>query len=480
MKKTKLFMSLITCCFALSVLAFGVYAMILDVQFSLSGKIQFEVDNIAQVNNLQVVVKDEDGSVFKTYDETPINKNGSDMSKSKIDQSIGDVKAYANQVVEIHIRVQSLTEKYVKIYLTHNEIADNTSYTFSGVKVRTNSVILAPQSEDGEVKEFIIYVQYINLGTAIQEYTLDNNFVVHFEEMNDILQEDTENGYWYVEMGTIPTITGSEYLRWRYFTSYIEPEENGEVNPKAQYTYEPGVRPTPNSEDGTGCFILETTIKSMANLNSLTYCEYCNISDYINDSEISDQATKYHKTGDLKNVLANDYATSTIRSYLKGIDVNNMGSSYSSNYLKDLGIDNNDFIYSNKINARDIEDLYKNNKVTIDGDPKDSATTIDKYTFSDLDLPKDINNKVLYENDSDKFWLLSFWETYNLLGSQKNNPYKEQDDKLKYSNLCYYLRSADASNSNNVFMINVGMIQNTSTLNAFSYVLARAAFKMSF
>ncbi len=45
MKRTKLIMSIITCCFALSVLAFGVYAS-LSVNFNLSGKITFDPNGV--------------------------------------------------------------------------------------------------------------------------------------------------------------------------------------------------------------------------------------------------------------------------------------------------------------------------------------------------------------------------------------------------------------------------------------------------
>ena len=59
MKRTKLIMSIISCCFALSVLAFGVYAS-LSVNFNLSGKISFDPNGVDAGIETQVFKYTED------------------------------------------------------------------------------------------------------------------------------------------------------------------------------------------------------------------------------------------------------------------------------------------------------------------------------------------------------------------------------------------------------------------------------------
>ena len=133
--------------------------------------------------------------------------------------------------------------------------------------------------------------------------------------------------------------------------------------------------------------------------------------------------TSYYHNGDEweeYNILANDYATSTVRQYINGNNVykaaNTSGSGYTSgsepdtksdysNMYTDFCIDTeNDIVYK-AITGRTLKDLYLDH-----GDGPYSEQTVD---FPEQ-LTK-LNQEGYTSSTVDKFWLLSYKEAKALL-----------------------------------------------------------------
>ena len=277
------------------------------------------------------------------------------------------------------ISMTSLNENYIK-----NKVSwINTN----GVSISSTSLYLPqnPSEEitSGESRDLKIYVNNTGSPTTI------SGLQVSFEEKTSLLQVDTENEYYYVEMGTMATDTGSQYLKWRYFSDGDE-----------HYTFDSSTAPT-----GTGYFILE---------------DYTNLLSVSFNNDFTKSGNYYHNLNGWTNVIANDYATSTIRRYIngeavyKGYSVSNGITSPSGNksdMYTDLNIDpENDAVYQNII-TRSLGDLYSKNYFSTTG--LDSSGN--GITFPDLSNATDGYQYTV--DDKDKFWLISYEEAYKLLGN---------------------------------------------------------------
>ena len=145
------------------------------------------------------------------------------------------------------------------------------------------------------------------------------------------------------------------------------------------------------------------------------------------------------------NYSAQDYATSSIREYLKGITVQRAGEMSSSYICTPVGVEVNlhkDYNLINsslytKIQGRTLTSLYKN----LDSE-KNSLATI----WSSNDIVTDDNLK---GDALDKLWLLSTSELNTLLGNNsdiyKTNHYSEFSN-----NATWWLRSPSSSAAQNV------------------------------
>lgn len=187
--------------------------------------------------------------------------------------------------------------------------------------------------------------------------------------------------------------------------------------------------------------------------------------------------TYYHQQHGWTNVQANDYATSTIRQYMNSEEErvqryytysNSIWSPNdpASNMFIDLHIDpDNDIIYTDII-GRTLGDLYT--------DMTDSTTNPQEVT-----MPKGSSSgwegaEITYsEDDTDKFWLLSYYEAYTLLSG---NATTSRDTDRKWGDY-YWLRSPPSSNSTNAFNVNTAGDLGGYILS--SDDAARAAFKFS-
>ncbi len=389
---------------------------------------------------------------------------------------------FATGETTLTISMTSLSANYIK-----NKVSwVNTS----GVTISSTSLYLPknPSEEltSGESKDLTITVNN-NTGSA----TTISGLEVEFADMGEYLlqvtsegevSEYTGEGYWYVEMGTYSTTSDnaegkreSEYLRWRYFAEEETPyNADTETAPVAyHYEFDRNTRPT-----GEGYFILESYFSSFeSNNEGGLYCSWNN--DYLNASPFK------HQLNGWKNIDANDYSTSNIRQYMNSeelvskyydTDTTYAGTvyspsnnaSYMSNMFTDLHIDpDNDIVYT-QIIGRTLGDLYT--------DMSSSATNP-----QDVDFPKGSPDDwtgatITYSReDTDKFWLLSYYEAYTLL-SGNGTTSSDTDREWGYS---YWLRSPYLSISYAAYGVSTsGNIDNGSGVYNDGNV-ARAAFKFS-
>ena len=392
---------------------------------------------------------------------------------------------------EVVISMTSLNANYIK---------NNVSwYNTSGVTITSTSLYL-PQNPSGEVtggesRDLKITVTN-NSGSPITVSGLE----VAFEEKEDLLQATaegevskyTEEGYWYVEMGTYSTTSDneegkreSEYLRWRYFaeetTEYVaETDTTSEVLAEGQHyaTFDPNTRP-----EGNGYFILETYIDAFDS----TAVNGINVT-FNNDVIWSSPYD--HQLNGLDGINANDYSTSTIRQYMNSTELvsksytstsTDEGTIYSpstdletqSNMFTDLHIDpENDIVYS-QIIARTLGDLYSRNYDDhIDGlDSNGNGITFPDLSGADAGYQ-------YQSTDSDKFWLLSYYEAYNLLSG---NATTDDDTDREWGGIYWWLRSHYHVSGYSGYTYGVYY---DGTLDKFTYVhyifvAARAAFKLA-
>ena len=374
------------------------------------------------------------------------------------------------------ISMTSLNANYIKNRVTW--------VNTSGVTISSTSLYLSqnPSEEltSGTSKDLTITVN--NTGSATQISGLE----VEFEEKEDLLQvteegevsEYTEEGYWYVEMGTYSTTSDnaegkreSEYLRWRYFAEEETPyNADTETAPVAyHYEFDRNTRPT-----GEGYFILESYYSSYSvspNSNEGGLCVSFN-----NDYTYRSYADSTHNFNGWNNIDADDYSTSNIRQYINGNTVykgclgsyNSTGTpnqyGAQSNMFTDLHIDpDNDIIYTDII-GRTLGDLYTDmsNSTTNPQDVDFPKGSPDDWTGATITYSRE---------DTDKFWLLSYYEAYHLLGADTTG--SDTDRSWGYS---YWLRSNDRS-CYRAYDVSMTGYFNTNTINLSSS--ARAAFKLS-
>ena len=304
------------------------------------------------------------------------------------------------------ISMTSLSANYIKNIVNYDSgtVSYNTTGTSGTLFVHSTSLYL-PQNASGELtsgesKDLTIYVNN-NTGSP----TTISGLQVSFEEKASLLQADTENQYWYVEMGTVMGQTQSEYIRWKYIAS-VDDSSGSDVATKYA-TFDADTTPT-----GEGYFYLETNVLSAIGKDGTN--------DIIEVSFNNEHRNNYHQQHGWTNVQANDYATSNVRQYINGNDAydnyTHSNSTYTpsgrlSNMYDDLNIDTaNDIIY-NQIITRSLGELYQDNT--------SSSTNPSDVTFPDLS-GADAGYQY-QETDEDAFWLLSYYEVYNLVGSSSSD-----------------------------------------------------------
>ena len=370
---------------------------------------------------------------------------------------------------DIIISMTSLNANYIKNIVSYDSgaVDYNTTGTSGTLFVHSTSLYL-PQNTSGELtsgesKDLTIYVNN-NTGSP----TTISGLQVSFEEKESLLQADTTNNYWYVEMGTVMGQTESEYIRWKYIAS-VDDSSGSDVATKYA-TFDANTAPT-----GEGYFYLETNVLTAIGRDGTNdMIEVAFNNEYTYDS--SHSPTYYHQQHGWTNVQANDYATSNVRQYINGNDAydtydnsTDSNPTYTpsgrlSNMYDDLNIDTaNDIIY-NQIITRSLGELYQDNT--------SSSTNPIDVTFPDLSGA--YAGYQYQETDKDKFWLLSYYEAYTLLNG---NATTSSDTDRKWGDY-YWLRSPSSSLSYTAYNVYTSGNLTYNTVNL-SNRAARAAFKFS-
>ena len=421
-KKLKLLLSLCSFVFCVVALCFGVYAAT-TATLTISGTITFEAStmylNSVTLNNLT----GEESS--KTLYENRYLNEGSD---TELELELGSQSVDTAQGLEIDIKLTSLEpDIYKKVIVSYTKL--------SGIDVQSTSTILQP-NEDRLINSTYSSTLKIFI-TSENTTSLDLSFLnltIGFEDYGtSLLKQDTTEGYYYVEMGTLPkVISGSnyknEYVRWRYISADGE-TKIGDTQPS----------------DLKGWYILET-------YNALLLTSWENSFIYESGATPS-----YHHTEDeLLSVASNDYRASNIRQYLnltgeeqvyKSYSGNSSagfyGSGTSSNLCTDLNIDpQNDIVYK-QIRSRSIADLYTD--ISANNNTPSSPSDITPNTAS----VKTPSGEIIPDSGFDKFWLLSHYEAYTLLSSGttiSSDSGREWDSN-------YWLRSPNSGSSNRAFYV---------------------------
>ena len=424
-----------------------------NINLSINGNVSFVVNEtdvyLNKVTLKNTVTETSEGNyqagdkVLDSYSDLYIQENTS------ID--ISDVTVLSNQTMEIDFDMTSLNANYIKVNLSYQNLP-------STVHIASTSLYMPKNpSEDllqGDTRTYKIYIK--NTGTSA--LNLSNiNLQISFEEKTSLLQNDTTNQYYYVEMGTIATSTGSEYIKWRYISA------DGEN----AYTYNSTTAPT-----GTGYFILETNVLDAVGLDGTNnMIEVPFNADYI-QNDVEADIENHHMQNGWENIAANDYSTSNVRQYINGNNVyddrtlaNNIftPSGRYSNMYADYNIDpENDLVYQNII-GRSLGDLYK-------GMGWDGSKFPPTYFDTTFPIFNESATVKYTENDVDKFWLLSYKEAYNLFPTMSDSLWMD----------IYWLRSPYSHAGKGVWGCYVDSSGDLSYTNVvLSHVAARAAFKFS-
>lgn len=360
------------------------------------------------------VTKDVPENVTFTANESIININsltlngatkaeyaGVDMNAAN-NLNLKDITVPANSSVSLSMSVNSKdTTNYQKLVLSYpNGIP-------AGLEVNSSSLIL-PKSADA--KTFTI--TFTNTTTRPQN--LDYvQFDLSVQPVETLLQKDETLGYQYVEMGTVATATGNEYIRWRYISTDGQTQVSTDQNTMAGY------------------YVLETDIHSII-LNKLLTMTNLEIKEYVNSGAPLGTMVMFNE----EQEYGNDYEDSLVRKYLNATTETFAkfgGTSQSSNFVKDLNIDvDTDLVYT-QIKARDLG----------------------------------------YEDD-DKFWLLSYEEVTNLLCGGTYNAAKADWD-TNNNTAYYWLRTAYAELSNGACTIHSDGTYGYNFVDT-EFIAARAGF----
>ena len=409
--KMRMVSIIIAAAIAFSALIVGVHALT-SYSVPISGNIVFDVvETDVYVNSvtLKNTAKELPNGGYQATDVILTDySNWYVQSSSDID--ISNANVFAGQTLEIDIDMNSTTTNpaFIKVKLSYQNLP-------SSVTVNSTSVFLRNSISS-------VYKIFIR-NTSENIFSLSSiNLTISFEEISRILQHDTTNDYYYVEMGTYPTATGNEYIRWRYFSNGSTP-----------YTYNASTAPS-----GIGYFILQSDLSGVLDADGQQKLSLSFNNEYLSSAQSKNGWTNIH---------ANDYATSAVRQYINGNNVykdyTSITSGYApsgriSNMLDDLYIDiEDDYVYS-MITPRTLFDLYGNA-----GSSSSTPTSIEFPVFSD-------SATVVYGGmDTDRFWIPSYYELNGLCTDRTyavnyhcRTPYYFSPSMLS-SSLCYVLSSGD-------------------------------------
>ncbi len=305
---------------------------------------------------------------------------------------------------EISLSLSSELENYARMFIRYNPTGH------SGVKVNASSLYLKGSN---------IYKIYID--NSSQSVNLSElGIYILYDEQPSLFHND--NGYVYVELGTLMMDNASEnnyqneYIKWRLIGTGTQGSSN----------YKRFTNGTVIPTTGIGVFVLDsnTLIKRPSDNLPLTNVVYNNSYNSTNHSESG-----------WTSIKVNDYATSTIREYLNGMNVyKNCNiidwqwasidtTSHYSNMYTDFNIDTEHDDLFNSIIGRTLSDLYSQ----MYGSPNGGSVTFPNALSS--------GDAFYRSSHKDKFWLLSYKEAETLFANDEARKWPSDSPQF------YWLRS---------------------------------------
>ena len=460
-KNFKLLLSLSCFMFCVAALCFGVYAAT-TATLTISGTITFDAYEI-YINSVTLNNLSPSGTSGQTTSLTLGDYTGMYIGEEDTQSTIniGTPIVPETESLEIDIELTSLdTTNYQKVTLEYT-IPSGSDY-----EVRNTSTILKPNPNkltNGAMSSILkIYVSSEST-TSLDISSLNLN--IGFEDYGtSLLQYDVTNDYYYVEMGTIPNqLSGtnyeSEYIRWKLIGTQTA---EATITSASQYARFDGT--SAPSTGTTGVFILETnTLLERDDGTGYSLNEVAFNHSYLGHGSSS----SYYHNGDEweeYDILANDYATSTVRQYINGNNVYKAArftrgsgetssavpittSDYSNMYT-DFCIDTKNDIVYNAITGRTLSDLYLNNARSTSG----GAVTFPEPLTT-------LNQEGYTSSTEDKFWLLSYYEAYSLFLTNSGTQGTDASDEREWptgSADYYWLRTISASGSNYASRVMMG------------------------
>ena len=534
-KKLKLLASLATFCLALCVLCFGVFAAI-KVTYTISGTISYEVKDAYAKVKTYVYSSDyqyatasalkADAQLLETKDvsSTPTGLNGTlspvdegpevNSSQNIYSDELSDISInYTTQATEtkpisltyfVVISVENLSaekSQYIKIVDKLNNTMDSTNSFIYRTEDITDLV-----HQDSRKNVVIAYSLYDSTKSISPAVGFEYSIEVGLSEEYNPLKADTNNNYYYVEMGDFY----GNPIRWRLLSI-----DGGQT----KYTaFDANTLPT-----GDGVFIQETITAQQYTINGRgdMYATYTERNDDMSVNACAFNAYgsldgTYYATdddgyfvGDTDKdgvidegenfVVANDYFTSRVRNYLNDtsdaykyvitsgpppyiIDKTKDASCLVNDYDIDITENTGNYVY-NKIKPRTLDSL-KTNMMS-------NTEDYEVWTFTDATVPSVATGKVTKDDvTGDRFWLLSVDEVLRLIAGVTDNTW----DSDVYSNFVWgeyegwvaggliapywWLRSPHSTNSSRAYNVfSDGSCGDNSTRN--SYHVARAAFQLA-
>ena len=401
MKKSKLFLSIVSLCFSLAVLCFGVYAAG-QVAYTISGTISYGVSDAyvdidtkvyqsdafpATKQDLAVVAGElasTDGIAGKhinLLDSDTLNTVNQQVSDPY--EPVDDPDFDFNDTFEVNSTNYNVRSVYIITKITN--IADNNVYAVPSVELKRNSVAIDPATyniveymsngysvieKDDTVTIILAYTlsdMTVSVGELTFDYAIDIQAGDYTPEQT--LSWDNANGYWYINLGTTDGTANGSAVKWRLYSI-----DGGATKYDAGVTANNNVYPEPAYPIGQGIFVQETVLTHMA---------------FNNDYDEGEDGLYYKKENDeLTTHLANDYFASDIYTYL------------TTTFASDIGVTSNT-LYTTAIKQRSQADLSQ------DMDP---SIEEDWITFNTS------NHASLTTNHGAKFWLLSIAEASAIIG----------------------------------------------------------------
>ena len=495
MKRTKLIASLMMCVFCLSFLVVGVWAAVTSVNFNLNGNLQFYSEGVYIELSGQVYRGDSTSTLEALSDprfalEKQTNfDNSSGEPSGNFPMESWNIQNLTFTPVDRYIQVQVNIKNHSEFTITATpnvllNSLDITSNTFTNFTVSENSNEIVSISS-GETKTYKLTIQLNDNATEFSANTLSVSFDFEENMALDYIQWNSTDGYYYLEMGELSDGTP---LEWRLVLERTGGDEDSTVDGVSGFTG--------NKSELAGktyYFLLNTWTGGTSSADSPDACAFNN--NYYYSSLWSHGA--YGAYGSTSGVYAEEYAPSAIRNYITGTPILR-DSVQSSNYIYDPTAHSGsgqeseeDFLTKYNIESSSVYNLIKGRTL---------ADLYTKFTASSTPTDRSYNSKVesgtetmdpISSNTIDKLWILSYYEAYEITGSDGEDSSSARAWTGEYWLRTLYVPTYSGPNSRSCYYVasSGSMAQTPTPDNSYSTdqyatvdnaYCARPAFQMSF